>query len=199
MGGSREIKQTYEQSYDALQHAEHLIFKLPACYLKDCTTCAAVQPECPDCMPRCLPSSDAIVIYQTDFYLPGAQIWTAVEPSLLFHAGLWELTREVPDFPLEIPNFFKKNSEGKMSLLYFFILCSVHYGLKLDVWMQLHQGFSRHRNEAAQALQRKFAVKMIEFWWYGLIKEDMQRLAIQLLMIQLEKTTAVPLKGQPFF
>ena len=43
MGGSRETKQTYEQSYDAVQRAEHLIFKLPVCCLKDCITCAAVR------------------------------------------------------------------------------------------------------------------------------------------------------------
>ena len=33
---------------------------------------------------------------------------------------------------------------------------SVHYWLELGVSIQQHQGFSRHRNEAAQALQRQF-------------------------------------------
>ena len=33
---------------------------------------------------------------------------------------------------------------------------SVHYWLELGVSIQQHQGFSRHRNEAAQALQREF-------------------------------------------
>ena len=43
MGGSRETKQTYEQSYEALRRAAHLIFKLPVCCLEDCITCAAVR------------------------------------------------------------------------------------------------------------------------------------------------------------
>ena len=35
MGGSRETKQTYEQSYEALRRAAHLIFKLPVCCLEE--------------------------------------------------------------------------------------------------------------------------------------------------------------------
>ena len=43
MSGSRETKQTYKQSYEALQRAAHLIFKLPVCCLEDCITCVAVR------------------------------------------------------------------------------------------------------------------------------------------------------------
>ena len=43
MGGSSETKQTYQQSYDAVLCAAHLIFKLPVCCIEDCITCVAVR------------------------------------------------------------------------------------------------------------------------------------------------------------
>ena len=41
--GSRQTKQTYEQSYEVLLRAAHLIFKLPVFFLEDCITCAAIR------------------------------------------------------------------------------------------------------------------------------------------------------------
>ena len=40
------------------------------------------------------------------------------------------------------------------------LLCRpVHYRLELGVSIQQHQGFSRHKNEAARALQREYRLQ----------------------------------------
>ena len=49
-----------------------------------------------------------------------------------------------------------RDSKGTTLDVFNLLFHSVHYWLELDVSIQQHQGFSRHRNEAAQALQREF-------------------------------------------
>ena len=49
-----------------------------------------------------------------------------------------------------------RDSKGTTLDVFNLLFHSVHYWLELDVSIQQHEGFSRHRNEAAQALQREF-------------------------------------------
>ena len=49
-----------------------------------------------------------------------------------------------------------RDSKGTTLDVFNLLFHSVHYWLELGVSIQQHQGFSRHRNEAAQALQRQF-------------------------------------------
>ena len=49
-----------------------------------------------------------------------------------------------------------RDSKGTTLDVFNLLFHSVHYWLELDVSIQQHEGFSRHRNEAVQALQHEF-------------------------------------------
>ena len=91
MSGSRETKQTYNQSYDTVLRVAHLIFKLPVCCLKDCITCAAVCLSQAHAKMSAFFARDGLV---PDKVLPanGAKLDSggAVVP---LHERLWKLTR----------------------------------------------------------------------------------------------------------
>ena len=117
----------------------------------------------------------------------------------------YQYIQQNPILPILTCNFTDKNAvslrESKENKLDFFTLRfhPVHHGLGLGVSIQQHQGFSRHRNEATQALRCKFRSQDDGFSMMLSKQGKSTKVCLSALISKHAKTkTALPI-GQPFF